>query len=279
MFFLILTILSTVAIAAILRWNEGRDGDRFVVAGANYAVAGLLGLLLAPPGNGPVGPGELAFGVVVGLGFVGGFVAMMRGMREIGLAAPTTASRLSTLVPVIGSIALYGEAPSTMQYAGIAVGVVAFIVLGFAQRQRQARDLGGSLGLWLLVAAFAITGCVDLAMKIAHESGSAQGPFLPIVFGTAFLVCVTAVAVRGRPVVAGDVAVGALLGIPNFAASYFLLRALSELEGVIVFPAVNASVVLGATALAIFVWREVPSPLTAVGLGLAACAVILLGLG
>lgn len=279
MLHLILTILSGVAIAVILRFSEGRGSDRFVVAGSNYVVAGVLSLLLAPTASGLVSPGEIVFGAAVGLAFVGGFIALMRAMKEIGMAVPATTARLSTLVPVVGSVLLYEEIPTPLQIAGIGVGIAAFILLGLGQRRRQRTHGISAAGVWLLGAIFVIAGSADLALKIAQESGSARGPFLLMVFGTACLVCWIAVLVRRSTVRRRDVAVGALLGVPNFTASYFLLLALAELDGVIVFPAMNASIVLGATALAIVLWRELPSAVTATGLALAAAAVILLGLG
>jgi drug/metabolite transporter (DMT)-like permease len=279
MTFLVLTILAAIAIAAILRYNERRGGDRWVVAGCNYAVATALSLALAPGDGGRLTSAQIAFGVLVGAGFVGGFIAGMRAMREIGMAVPATTARLSTLVPVIGSIVLYDEMPSALQIAGIGVGVGAFVVLGAAQRRRQGDRAIGTRGLWLLVAIFAISGCVDFSMKVAQESGSTRGPFLALVFATAMAICATAVGLRRRRIRLSDAAVGIALGIPNFLASYFVLRALAVLSGVVVFPAMNASVVLGVTAVAILVWREVPGAATAVGLALAACAVVLLGLG
>jgi drug/metabolite transporter (DMT)-like permease len=280
MLYLIVTILSGVAVAAILRYNESLRGDRYVVAGTNYVVAGALSILLRPVGAfAGVSAGELAFGVAVGLGFVGGFVAIMHAMKEIGMAVPATASRLSTLVPVVGSVLLYREIPSTLQYAGIAVGILAFVMLGIAQRRRSDGQGISAVGLWLLLAVFVISGSVDLAMKIAHESGSAEGPFLTIVFATACAVCAGAVLFGRRSIRPRDLLVGAALGVPNFTASYFLLEALERLDGVVVFPTMNASIVLGVTLLAILIWRELPTPATATGLALAAAAVVLLGLG
>lgn len=279
MLWLILTILSGIAIAAIIRLSEGRSGDRFVVAGSNYVVAVVLSFLLGPGDVEAVGAGGIAFGIALGFGFVAGFVVLMRAMSELGMAVPATASRLSTLVPVFGSVILYDEIPSTLQYVGIAVGIAAFVTLGLAQRPRQNNEGISRRGVLLLGAVFVLFGTIDLAMKVAQESGAARGPFLLLVFGTACAICSIVVLVRRRPVRVGDVLVGAALGVPNFMASFFLLRALAELDGVVVFPAMNASIVIGVTAVAILLWRERPSPVTAGGLALAAAAVILLGLG
>lgn len=276
---LLLTILCSVAIAAILRFSEGRDGDRYVVAGANYVVAGILSMMLMPPAASAAGSGQIAFGVFVGLGFVGGFVSLMAAMNRIGMAVPATTARISTLIPVLGSVILYRETPSALQIAGIVTGLAAFVVLGMAQRRQHRDDGVGSLALWLLAAVFVIAGTIDFALKIAHESGASRGPFLLIVFGTACAVCWIIVLIGRRRVTGRDLLVGAVLGIPNFGASYFLLQALGELEGVVVFPTANAAIVLGVTAVAILGWRERPSPTTVAGLALAAAAVVLLGLG
>lgn len=278
MLHLTLSIASSVLIAVILRMSEDRGGDRFTVAGTNYMIAALLSLVVAPSSV-TISSGEAAFAVAVGLGFVGGFLALMRAIREIGLAVPATAARLSTLVPVIGSVALYDEIPSAVQIAGIAVGIVAFIVLGAARRGRRSESGIGGRGIRLLVAVFAIAGCVDFALKVAHESGAARGPFLVVVFLTAAAICSAGVIARRHRPRRLDLVLGTALGVANFGATYFLLRALESLAGVVVFPATNASVVLGVTVVAMLFWREIPTAVTAAGLGLAAAAVVLLGLG
>lgn len=276
--FLLLSIASAVLIAVILRVNEDRSGDRFVVAGLNYVVASVLSIIVMQPSAG-IGTGAFVFATVVGLGFVGGFVSLMRAISEIGLAVPATAARLSTVIPVVGSIALYDELPSAFQSVGIAIGLAAFIVLGASQRGLGRAEGVSRMGLRLLIAVFLISGFVDFSLKIANEGGASRGSFLAIVFATAFVVCAIATAVRRTRIRVRDVLIGCALGIPNFTASYFLLRALEQLPGVVLFPAMNAAVVLGVTTVAVTVWREIPRRITAIGLALAAFALVLLGLG
>jgi multidrug transporter EmrE-like cation transporter len=126
---------------------------------------------------------------------------------------------------------------------------------------------------------FTIAGCVDFSLKLAQESGALRGPFLLVVFATACASSVAIAIATRRAVRARDVTIGAVLGIPNFFASYFLLHALEALPGIVVFPAANASIVVGVSIAAMIVWREFPTVRAATGLALGIAAVVLLGLG
>ena len=273
---LVLTVVASICIAAILRFNEDRGGERLVVAGANYIVAAILSWILAVDAGIDLGGG--AFAVAVGLGFAGGFIVLMRAIGEVGLAVPATAARLSTIVPVVGSVFLFQESPSPLQLAGIGLGIIAFVVLGHAQNRRNRRDGLAARSVLLLIAVFMIAGCVDFSLKVAQEIGLGGG-FLVVVFASAFIVCGIGVALQRTRIRIRDIAIGTLLGVPNFAASYYLLLALEDLDGIVVFPAMNASVVIGVSVVAIIVWREKPDVATACGLALATVAVVLLGLG
>ena len=106
MLYLILTILGSLLTSVVLKINETRGGNRFVVAGTNYAVAALLALLMGGMTHLDIGGGWIGLGLLTGVGFIGGFLLIMQGISTIGLAIPTSAARLSMLIPVTGSILL-----------------------------------------------------------------------------------------------------------------------------------------------------------------------------
>lgn len=291
MIFVLLTVLSSLGIVVILHYNERRTGDRLVVAGSNYVVASILGLLLSDLAEPE--PAALGFGVVVGAGFVAGFLVLMRAMRRSGLGVPASVARLSMVVPVVGSILVYGEMPQTLQWLGIVLGIVAFIVLGAAQMLRRPgvslagagsadAGLGGIAdatvdhrGTLLLAAVFVVIGLNDFSMKVAGESGIDTDGFLFYLFTTAALLCWAVIVVRRRRPKRHELAVGALLGVPNFFSSYFLLHALDRLPAGVVYPVVSAGGVVAASIAGLLLWRERHSPLGWIGIGLAAIAVAL----
>jgi drug/metabolite transporter (DMT)-like permease len=273
---ILLVVLCSVAIAVILKINESRGGDRLVAAGANYVVAAILAALLAES----IEPetGEIWFGSIVGGIFVGGFLLLMRGLQEIGLASPTSAARLSMLLPIVGSIVFFDEHPSGFQIAGIAAGSIAFALLGAAQRRKGEESRIDTRSLLLLTLIFLVAGISDFSMKIAGEIGLRPDRFILVVFAAAALYCWIAVAARRKRPTAGELGLGALLGVPNFFAAYFFLQALATLPAGLVYPAVSAGGVVGATAAGLLLWKERPTRTGWIGIGLAAVAVALLGM-
>jgi drug/metabolite transporter (DMT)-like permease len=278
MLFLALTIISSVLTSMILKINEGRGGHRGVVAGMNYVMAMALALMMSGTEKLAIGAGWGAAGLAMGIGFVAGFVMLMRGLKEIGLAIPTSAARLSMLIPVTGSILLFNERPSLPQIAGIIAGVAAFVLLGLAQRRRDTAaqlDLGA---IGILVSIFVIVGTTDFGMKIAKTNGVDGDALTVYIFGAASLICWTWVALGRTKVTGRDLMLGALLGIPNYFSVYFLLLALGRLDASIVFPSVSAGAVVLVTIVAVIFWKEHPNGTAWMGIALAAIAVALLGL-
>jgi drug/metabolite transporter (DMT)-like permease len=281
MLYLLLSVFCSLAISLILKFNETRDGNRWVVAGVNYVVAAALGALLSDWSGGGLGPGWAAFGAVVGGGFVAGFLVQMRAIRELGLAVPISVARIATLGPVIGSVLVYGEHPSALQLVGVGVGMASFAMLGLAQRGQghvgEVRLNRAAIGLLTLV--FCVMVVNDFSMKVVQEGGIDDGLFLLFVFATAALLCWIRILARRSSVRRHDLVLGAALGVPNYFSSYFLLHALGELGGTVVFPTVSASGVLLTALSAILIWKERPSRAAWIGIALAAVAVALMGLG
>jgi len=276
--FLVLTVACSVLVSVIIRINEGRDGDRQVVAAANYVMAALLSYAAIRLNGGSIDAGSILAGAGLGIGFVAGFLLMMKGISEIGLAIPTSAARLSMLIPVIGSVIVFDERPTTLKIVGIFVGLLAFMLLGLSQRQSRPlveRPVGPG-GAMILILLFMTVGATDFGMKILIAAGVGMDPLAFVIFSSAAIVCWGLVILQRRKIRARDLSLGALLGIPNFLSVLFLLLALGELEASSVFPAVSTGAVVLVNLVAAIFWRERPNRPAAIGLALAVIAVALL---
>lgn len=290
---LLLAILSSFAIALILKWSEERRGDRLVVAGSNYVAAVILGVVL---GADLLPADWLLFGALVGLGFVAGFLLLMEGMKSIGLAITASVARVATIGPVILSVLVYAERPSPIVITGIVLGIASFLLFGLessgsSARRRDEADRNDPVrfGSILLIAAIFIVMTInDFAMKVAQVNDVDRASLLVVVFGAAALLCWGIVAVRSirsepgkrsASIRTSDLVRGFLLGIPNFLSSWFIIAALSEIAASIVFPVSSAAGVLLSVIAGMVIWRERHGPLGVGGIVLAVTAVILLGIG
>ena len=286
---LLLTILSSLAISILLKMSEERRGDRLVVAGANYIVAGLLGLLLCDTGRG-IEPLWIGGATLIGAGFVAGFLLLMRTIQVAGLAVTASVARVATLGPVLLSILFYAERPSTIAVVGIILGLGSFILFGVDQ-SRRGRDADLRLTALLLLGGVVVvmTGN-DFAMKVAQYNRVDPGWLLLLVFGSAGLFCWGTVLIRGlmrrgrgEPMVSGtfrrDLLRGFSLGLPNFFSSWFLLAALDRIPASIVFPITSAAGVSLSALAAVLIWRERPGRAGWLGIAVALAAVALMGIG
>ncbi len=287
MIFVLLTVLSSLTIALILKFNETRSGNRLVLAGANYVVAALLGFFFSGT-FASLSIEWTGFAALVGGGFVAGFLLLMRSIREIGLAVTVSVARTATLGPVLLSVLFYNERPGLIEAAGVGIGLLAFITLGIAQRKPDERFRIDFSSLLLLVVLFIVMILNDFAMKIVQFNNVEEATFLLGVFGVAGLICWGTVLQRKhRPtkksnahqIKGRDLLLGATLGVPNYFSSYFLILALKELPASSVFPIVSASGVVATTLAAVIIWRERPSKTAWLGIALATLAVALLGAG
>lgn len=109
-----------------------------VTAATIFGVAAIVVLLVKGRGRAPVagrsavGASALAFAVMLGMVDLGGTVSYSRG-SEIGLVSIVTAvSATYPLIPVFGSVALFGERPAPNQYAGVAMVIAGLMLLGLS---------------------------------------------------------------------------------------------------------------------------------------------------
>ena len=108
-----------------------------VTAATIFGVAALVVVLVkgrgAPvAGRSAIGANAIALAMTLGLVDLGGTLSYSRG-AEVGFVSIVTAvSATYPLIPVFGSVALFGERPAPNQYAGVAMVIAGLMLLGFA---------------------------------------------------------------------------------------------------------------------------------------------------
>jgi drug/metabolite transporter (DMT)-like permease len=303
MLYLALAVTCSLAIAVIFKISEHRGLDRVALLTVNYAVAFVVAVALLATGVGAVGeglalsPGLLALGVVTGALFIAGFVLFAYAIRVAGISLATGVMRLAVALPFLASWFVWGEVPSPAQVVGLAVAGAAFFLI--ARRDAPAStahvvDVAGAgeghedrlRVAGVLALLFLAGGVVDIAMKTFDEAFAATNSralFLLMVFGVAFAIGLVFVVMKGvrtgRWPRGATVAWGVGLGVVNYGSAEFILQAIARLSGPFVFPVNNIALVIGAALIGVWVWGERLSTANRFGLGLAALALVLLGMG
>lgn len=297
MLYLALAVACSLAIAMIFKLSELRGLDRISLLTVNYAVAFVVagGLLMAGVGAVEAGLtpslGLVALGVWTGALFIGGFVLFSYAILLAGMSLATGVMRLAVALPFLASWLIWGEAPTPAQFAGLGVAGAAFFLIArrgdqpaFATEAESDHAAGWKVVV-VLVALFLAGGAVDVSMKAFSEwyaATNSQAEFLLMVFGVAFglgLVWVVARGIRtGLWPNREELGLGIALGLVNYGSAEFILAAIARLRGPFVFPVNNIAIVFGAALLGVLVWGERLSRANKLGLGLAALALLLLGL-
>lgn len=265
-------------IGVVIRINESRNLDRYGVMLTNYITATCLSLGFTDTSRLAADlRGLLPFGAVTGLLYVAGFLAYMRAVKRLGLAVPVTVTRLSVVIPVLGSLLLYSEIVSPVQILGLLLAGLSISLFSLGGDGRRPHA-GGSRAWLLLVPVFVLMGSGELSLKVFRETFARPltSGFILLVFIVASILTAVISLVR-RTRIDRNVALGGLaLGIPNFFSAVFILKVLGTYPGAIAFPLNNIGVIaLSALAGRLF-WNERLARNAKIAMAAAVLAVVLL---
>jgi drug/metabolite transporter (DMT)-like permease len=171
---------------------------------------------------------------------------------------PVALMRLSAVLPTFGSVIFFAEIPRVLQVVGI---VLAFLSLPLASEERivfsnivKIMQNGFGSGLMLFVAF----GVTNFLFKIQREILPLENPyhFLAIIFPVAFLVSASVAIYQRTRITKMMVELGIVFGILNLFASFFLMRALQTLPGIVVYPTNGIGIILLSAISSIVLWKE-----------------------
>ncbi|MBT8386741.1 MAG: EamA family transporter, partial [Ignavibacteria bacterium] len=115
---LLLTILCSTSIALILKHSDTKQGNPIVLLAGNYLTASAIGLFLMLVKDSSYSAETLIFGALLGLLFVASFFAFAKAVAIAGTALATISSRLSVIIPIVFSIIVFDEQPTTLKLIG-----------------------------------------------------------------------------------------------------------------------------------------------------------------
>lgn len=280
MIYLILSIVSSVMIAVVIRINEGKNLDRYAVMLFNYFAATAFALLAVDRQELISNAENLSpYAFFSAFCFVTAFVVYMVTVRHLGLAIPVTVTRLSVVIPVLGSVLLYSESLNLHQAGGFFLALVAITL--FSGNRSESPSQGGSSRLFLTPLLFLMMGSGDFSLKIFRENFDADltMSFILMVFGISSLYTLILVIARRTAIDRKTIVAGIVLGIPNFLAAYFILKVLQVYPGAIAFPLNNVGIIILSTLAGYFVWKERFSRKTVIAMLISIASVVLLNMG
>ena len=279
MIYLIFSILSSVLVAVIIRLNEARNLNRAAVMLFNYITAAAIGILLTNEL-----PSLKTFSILLPLGSFTGFIYVatffvyMYSVRQMGMAIPVTVTRLSVVVPVLGSVMIFSEAINTIQFFGIVMALISIFLFSWNDKKVKANT--DRKEFYLPILLFLMMGSGDFSLKVFQGIYPADYlmSFIILVFVISSILSLFLVLVKRVKISRQIIIAGFLLGIPNYFSAYFILKALQQLSGAITFTLNNIGIIMLSTFLGFIIWREPLKRKAIFAIAFAIISVILLNI-
>ena len=295
--FVIVQIVANTVFGLIIRHARTDPGTYFRAGAVNYFAGMSLALAAALLAGGlhfewPVS----LFAVYQGIQYQLAYIVLFALIAVGGLAVTYTFLRMSVVVPILGSIFIWGESPDVFRVAGILLMLGALPLLG-ADARRSAGPLGIRLPALLMLLAMAMTGTGSLAAKsfaeLKVDSTAVDYSAFTFIGAAASSVVTwplvsrlvrrhrlrsTAPAYPDTRSLIVWLAIGVALGTANFLQNSALVQALSELPGTLVFPVAASGYLLLISVADYTIWKRRFGKLTVAGALLGISGIVLANL-
>ena len=301
MIFLLLAVISSASIALVLKLFRSPEGNRYGIIIGNYLTCVLLSLIFISHKRAifSAAPATLICGIAGGVLFVAGLVFLQSSIRVNGAALTSAFSKLGVLVPLVLSFAVFGERPTALEIAGIAVALGALILINSPGQDSEASHSDKAIEVHssavsakkavtysfpLLILTFFANGSADSMAKVFESTGDAGEDTIYIfyVFAVACFISLVLAIIEYRrashPIKAKELLAGACLGVPNYFSSYFLLNSLERLPSFLVYPVFSTGTILMVTLVSTVFFKERPSARQYLAIGLIVLALVLLNI-
>jgi drug/metabolite transporter (DMT)-like permease len=222
----------------------------------------------------------LCGGICMSLAVYTFFVAMRQG----GLAVGWACVNFGVVVPVLASMIVWHEIPSSRQLAGLALLLPCILLFSDLHLQ-----VTGDRRRWAILVAIAtiLSGGSSVMVKVASElpnhlptaraaGASIRLSYLAFAYATAAIVLLLNTERKRIAVRSFETAFGIAMGMVNLAATWCLIQSLDSLPGIVVFPVKSAGGLVLTAIGAVVVWRERLTKRQVCGIALAAVSAVLI---
>ena len=279
MVFLLLAVASSAAMTLVMKLLRTQRGNRFALILGNYLTCIALSFAFLPDKRLVVSgsPLTLRLGMVGGAVFVAGLVSMQSSIRVNGATLSAAFAKLGLIVSLAVGILCFGERPSALQLAGIALVLPALVLInaGDGAEERAERPA-------LLILTLLCCGGGDAMAKVFQQLGESRenALFFFWLFLTAALISAALAAAErcrtGKRMLPAEFGAGILLGVPNYFSAFLLLKALATVPSFAAYPLYSTGTILLVTAVSALFFGEKPGKRQRLGLLLILAALALL---
>ncbi|MGF1635877.1 MAG: hypothetical protein ACFCUU_02305 [Cyclobacteriaceae bacterium] len=287
MVFLLLCILANVIIFLAFRSFRLFGIHTLQAIVVNYVVCIITGFLFIGiesglPAYTPAMQSWIPLALAMGMLFVTTFYMMALTTQRVSVTVATLAAKMSLIIPVIFSLVYFESAKSAVglvNYFGIGLSLFSIVLTAWPSRQIPQHSSAGLQRFTLPILVFVCSGAIDTSLNFTNQfviKPSEQSIFPVFVFASAAVSGIIWMLFRREAWQWKSVIGGIYLGIPNYFAIYFLLRALDAFgnNGALIFPGLNMGIILVSACLAFLIFKERLSRINLLGMFLAALAML-----
>ena len=192
-------------------------------------------------------------GGIFGCFFFLSFVYYQKSIKENGVGISGTFAKLGILIPMIFSIVIWKEFPSTTQWVGIALSLVSILIVNLSQKSLEKFDIKPTI-----ICLFFFGGMAEFSSKIyqKYALNDYKDVFLFALFFVALLLSIFYTVRKKGAITKKDILTGFAVGIPNLFSSYFLILSLTTLKTSVVFPIYSAGSIVLINIAGFFIFKE-----------------------
>ncbi|MBN2253356.1 MAG: EamA family transporter, partial [Kosmotogaceae bacterium] len=182
--------------------------------------------------------------------------------------------KLGILIPMILSLLVWKEYPEALQWIGIALAIFSIILVNnpFGAARRNFKTA--------LILLFITGGMAEFMNKLFqnYTVSGYKNVFLFSVFASAFTISAVFLKRSGKAFHKREALVGLIVGLPNLFSSFFLIMALEEMKGSVVFPVYSAGSVVMISLGSLLLFGEKLKKLEMISLGMVLASLIIINI-
>lgn len=303
MIYLILSIISSVAIAVIFKMNGTKKTNKYAMIATNYLAAVVVSLIISiSKGNlfllfskntfrvfysevftvlgkqqifSPEGSAvwALIVGSTLGASYCLSFLKYQKAIVENGMGIAAMFLRISVIIPMIISIIIWKDYPTLVQSIGLLLCFVSIIIFNVDFKNINKSKVNYDLLLLLFWG-----GLSSFVAKLYQNYALVE--FKEIltlfIFLTAFITSIIYLLKNNKKISKNDIIVGISIGIPNLLTVTFLVLALNYLNTSVVYMLSSVASIIIVMIIGVFFFKEKLHKKDIIGLIITIIAVTLL---
>jgi drug/metabolite transporter (DMT)-like permease len=278
--YIALSVTSSLLIAHFLKVARKADQRLLNVLVINYITATIFSLMIVD--KEALGQTELSFpmlflGAFLGFIFIANLLVYSSSLHRIGMGISIASMRMSLVIPIALSLLIYGEHIGLLKYAGI---VLVFIALYLMLPKLDFSHIEGVKDTVFPLLLFLMTGIADSSLKVYEREFTELIPeygFLSLIFVCSFIFGMIVITYKKElSFTRKEIFYGIIIGVTNLYSSFFLILALRELSGSVVFSIVNVSNVIFGAIIGYILWKDELNNKQKIGIGVAGLSILLL---